>query len=88
MRRTSRPVWIATQGYRTFTLLPVVTWYAKGREFRGRTDNYTLALYRGKGFVLDKKFLDAKLWHELEYGVTCPVVTVELSQTSRNTPKA
>ena len=55
------------QGYRTSTLPPIVMWYAKGREFRGRTDNYTLDLYRGKGFVLDKKFLDPILWDALEY---------------------
>ena len=29
-----------------------------GREFTGRTDNYTLNLYWDKGYVLDKRFLD------------------------------
>ena len=32
------------------------------REFTGRTDNYTLDLYRGKGYVLDRRFLDPMLW--------------------------
>ena len=36
--------------------------YSKGSEFKGRTDNYTLDLYRGKGFVLYKKFLDPSMW--------------------------
>jgi hypothetical protein len=64
------------------TIPPVVTWYlidknsGKQRELRGRTDDYTLNLYRGKGFVLDKKYLDPQLWNQLEYEVKPPTVTV------------
>ena len=69
MGRTRKTDWLMAQGYRTSTLPPVVTWYTKdGRELRGRTDDYTLGLYRAKGFVLDRKYLDSQLWNELEYG--------------------
>jgi len=62
------------------------TWlYSKGSEFKGRTDNYTLDLYRGKGYVLDKKYLDPQLWHELEYGIPSPRMTVEPPQPPRST---
>ena len=57
-----RDVWLFVQGYHGSSLPPRVTWYAPGREFIGRTDNYTLDLYRGKGYVLDKRFLDPMLW--------------------------
>jgi hypothetical protein len=57
-----RDVWIFMQGYHTSSLPPRVTWYAPGREFTGRTDNYTLELYRGKGYVLDRRFLDPMTW--------------------------
>ncbi|MQF49066.1 hypothetical protein FIM08_04125 [SAR202 cluster bacterium AC-647-N09_OGT_505m] len=60
--RMPRDVWIFMQGYHTSSLPPRVTWYAPGREFIGRTDNYTMDLYRGKGYVLDKRFLDPMLW--------------------------
>ena len=54
MERTRTPHWLMAQGYRLSTIPPVVTWYATDkntgmeRELRGRTDDYTLALYRGK----------------------------------------
>ena len=73
--------WLLMQGYRTVSLPPIITWYAKGREFKGRTDNYTLDLYRGKGFVLDKKFLDPSLWNALEYGQH--QTTLEAAQPQR-----
>ncbi len=60
--RMPRDVWIFMQGYHTSSLPPRVTWYSVDREFIGRTDNYTLDLYRGKGYVLDKRFLDPRLW--------------------------
>ena len=60
--RIPRDVWIFMQGYHTSSLPPRVTWYAPGREFTGRTDNYTLDLYRGKGYVLDKRFLAPTIW--------------------------
>ena len=44
---------------------------------KGRTDDYTLNLYRGKGFVLDRKYLDPQLWHELEYSLIRPRITIE-----------
>jgi hypothetical protein len=76
MERTQKHDWLIAQGYRTSTLPPVVTWYTKDRELKGRTDDYTLGLYRSKGFVLDRKCLDPHLWHELEYGVNRSVVAV------------
>jgi hypothetical protein len=66
---------------------PFVTWYAPGRELRGRTDDYTLTLYRSKGFVLDRKFLDPQLWHELECGIPSPRMTAEPPQPSGSTPR-
>ena len=63
--RIHRDIWIFMQGYHSSSLPPRVTWYAPGREFTGRTDNYTLDLYRGKGYVLDKRFLDPMLWDSL-----------------------
>ena len=64
-----------------------MTWYTKDRELKGRTDDYTLGLYRSKGFVLDRKYLDPQLWHELEYGVKRPTVTVEPPEHSGATPR-
>ena len=55
-------VWLFMQGYHTSSLPPRVTWYSVDREFIGRTDNYTLELYRGKGYVLDRRFLDPMTW--------------------------
>ena len=92
MERTSKTDWLIAQGYRPSTIPPVVTWYVtdkntgRERELRGRTDDYTLALYRGKGFVLDRKFLDSQLWHELEYGTKRPSMTVEPPRPPTNTP--
>ena len=88
MEKTRKTDWLIAQGYRPSTLPPTVTWYAPGREFRGRTDDYTLNLYRGKGFVLDRKYLDPQLWHEMEYGITHPRMTVEPPQPSGRTPQA
>ena len=51
-------VWLFMQGDHANSLPPRVTWYPHDREFIGRTDHYTLNLYRGKGYVLDKTFLD------------------------------
>ena len=60
--RMPRDVWIFMQGYHSSSLPPRVTWYSLDREFIGRTDNYTLDLYRGKGYVLDRRFLDPMTW--------------------------
>ena len=87
MERTRKPHWLIAQGYRLSTISPVVTWYAPGRELRGRTDDYTLNLYRGKGFVLDRKFLDPQLWHELEYGTNGARMTVEPPLPPTTTPR-
>jgi len=87
MDRTRKTDWLIAQGYRLSTLPPIVTWYTKDRELKGRTDDYTLGLYRSKGFVLDRKFLDSQLWHELEYGVKRPAVTVEPPEHSGTTPR-
>ena len=77
MEKTRKHDWLIAQGYRPSTLRPFVTWYAKDREFKGRTDDYTLNLYRSKGFVLDRKFLDPGLWQELEYGKAHTPITIE-----------
>ena len=93
MERTRKTHWLITQGYRLSTIPPVVTWYAtdkntgRERELQGRTDDYTLTLYRGKGFVLDREFLDPQLWHELEYGTNGARMTVEPPLPPRTTPK-
>jgi hypothetical protein len=87
MERTRKVDWLIAQGYRSSTLPPIVTWYRKdGSELRGRTDDYTLGLYRSKGFVLDRKYLDPQLWHELEYGIPRPSKPVEPHQPSGRTP--
>ena len=83
MERTRKTHWLLAQGYRLSTIPPVVTWYVtdkntgRERELKGRTDDYTLNLYRGKGFVLDRKFLDPHLWYELEYVLESPRMAVE-----------
>jgi len=93
MDRTSKTEWLLAQGYRTTTIPPIVTWYLIDkntgieRELRGRTDDYTLNLYRDKGFVLDRKYLDPQLWNELEYGVKRPVVIVVPPEHSGTTPR-
>jgi hypothetical protein len=93
--RLPRDVWIFMQGYHSSSLPPRVTWYAPGREFTGRTDNYTLDLYRGKGYVLDKRFLDPRLWDSRVnhiHGASrtpskpCSVV-IKSPQPSRETPR-
>jgi len=55
-------VWLFMQGYHASFLPTRVTWYSLDREFSGRTDNYTLTLYRGMGYVLDRRFLDPMTW--------------------------
>ena len=87
MQRTGKTQWLIAQGYRPSTIPPVVTWYTKDRELRGRTDDYTLNLYRSKGFVLDKKYLDPQAWHELEYGVKRSVINVTPLESSGTTSR-
>ncbi|MCL0044113.1 hypothetical protein M1N24_01100 [Dehalococcoidia bacterium] len=93
MEKTRKTNWLIAQGYRLSTIPSVVTWYAidkntgRERELQGRTDDYTLNLYRSKGFVLDKKFLDPQLWHELEYVLPRPTMTVEPPQLLGKTPR-
>jgi len=85
--------WLMAQGYRLSKLPPVVTWYAidkstgMEREFRGRTDDYTLNLNRAKGFVLARKYLDPQLWHELEYVLPSPTLAVKPSLPVGKTPR-
>ena len=67
MSRTPKAIWLHMQGYHASGLPPRVTWYTPDRELQGRTDDYTLELYRKKGFVLSKRFLDPELWKGLEY---------------------
>ena len=93
MQKTRKTEWLIAQGYRPSSLPPIVTWYAidkndgRERELRGRTDDYTLNLYRAKGFVLNRKYLDPQLWDELEYGVTRPAVPIEPPEPSGMTPR-
>jgi len=71
------------QGYKWHSLPVRVKWYAyEGREVMGQTDNYTVDLYRGKGFVLDANFLDPDKWQYLEY-VIDEVKTAELPDIAR-----
>ena len=71
MEKTRTTHWLMAQGYRPSKLPPVVTWYVidkstgMEREFKGRTDDYTLDLNQSKGFVLDRKYLDPQLWFAL-----------------------
>jgi len=71
------------QGYRLSRLPSKLTWYwvdknsGQVNELRIVANDYTLNLYRGKGYVLNPKFLDPQAWHELEYGVKLPVVDVQ-----------
>ena len=55
-------VWLFMQGYHASSLPSRVTWYSLDREFTGRTDHYTLDLYRSKGYVLDRRFFDPSMW--------------------------
>ena len=81
------------QGYRMSALPFKVTWYwidkndGQERELRTRTDDYNLDLYRRKGYVLDRKYLDPQAWHELEYGVKLPVLTVARPKHSGTIPR-
>ena len=71
------------QGYRLSSLPSKLTWYTidkdsgKEREFVSQTNDYNLNLYRGKGYVLDRKYLNPEAWHELEYGVKLPEVDAQ-----------
>jgi|GEM_PF-2054250 hypothetical protein len=56
--RIPRDVWIFMQEYHRRFITPMVTWYSMNRECTGRTDNYTLDMYRGNRYVLDKSSLD------------------------------
>ena len=93
MEKTRKTDWLIAQGYRMSSLPLFVTWYSidkndgKEREFRIRANDYNLDLYRRKGFVLDRKYLDPQLWHELEYGVKRSVVTVAPPEGSGTTPR-
>ena len=87
MERTRKVDWLIAQGYRSSTLPPIVTWYRKdGTELRGRTDDYTLNLYRSKGYVLHRRFLDVQLWNELEYRGNRAGRVVAPTVDSRTTP--
>ena len=91
--KTRKTDWLMAQGYRMSALPFKVTWYwidkndGQERELRTRTDDYNLDLYRRKGYVLDRKYLDPKAWHELEYGVTVPVATVAEPKHSGPIPR-
>ena len=93
MEKTRKTDWLIAQGYRMSSLPLFVTWYSidkndgKEREFRIRANDYNLDLYRRKGFVLDRKYLDPQAWHELEYGVKLPVLTVARPKHSGTIPR-
>jgi len=71
-------VWLFMQGYHVHSLPPKVTWYTPDREFSGRTDTYTLGLYRGKGYVLDRRFFDPSIWdNEITHDHARSKVTVK-----------
>ena len=81
MEKRPRAVWLFMQGYHHSSLPPMVTWYRKGKSFRAMSDDYTLGLYRSKGYVLDERFLDPVLWENLEY--TQDKLTVTTKQPRR-----
>jgi hypothetical protein len=92
MDKTRKAHWLLAQGYRMSSLPLKVTWYTidknsgQEREFISRSDDCNLELYRRKGYVLDRKFLDPQAWHELEYGVKLPTVTVVPPKHPGRTP--
>ena len=93
MEKTRKTDWLLTQGYIMSSLPFKVTWHlidknsGKECEFRSRTDDYNLDLYRRKGYVLDRKYLDPQAWHELECGVKLPVATVKPPKHSGTIPR-
>jgi len=70
-----------------------VTWFAidkvsgKQRGFITQVNDYNLNLYRGKGYVLNPKFLDPQAWNELEYGVKLPVLAVQEPKQTGTIPR-
>ena len=71
-------VWLFMQGYHVHSLSPKVTWYTPDREFSGRSDTYTLGLYRGRGYVLDRRFFDSAMWdNEITHDHAGSKVTVK-----------
>ena len=92
-RQRKKTDWLLAQGYRMSSLPFKVTWYwidkndGKERELITRTDDYNLDLYRRKGFVLDRKYLNPHAWHELEYGVRLPVVAVQEPKAPATIPR-
>jgi hypothetical protein len=93
MEKRRKTHWLEAQGHRFSKLPPVVTWYVidkntgMEREFKKRTDDYTLNLNRSKGFVLARKYLEPQLWFEMEYVLPSPSMTVEPSLPVGKTPR-
>ena len=80
MEKRPRPIWLFMQGYHASSLPPMVIWYGKGKSFRAMADDYTIGLYRNKGYVLDERFLDPSLWENLEYSTDKRAAVVEEPQ--------
>lgn len=82
------------QGYRMSRLPFKLTWYwvdknsGQEREVIRQANDYNLDLYRRKGYVLDRKYLNPQAWHELEYGVKLPVVDVQKPKQPATIPTA
>jgi len=75
---TPESVWLFMHGYHVHSLQSKVTWYTPDREFSGRTDTYTLSLYRGRGYVLDRRFFDSSMWdNEITHDHAGSKVTVK-----------
>mgnify|MGYP004455811099 FL=1 len=89
MEKRPRSSWLSLQGYNERTLPLKAQWYGKrGNAFMGRTDDYSLPLYREKGYVLDKQYLEPEMWQFLEYrqdGITIdpPTFRIRPSQLVR-----
>ena len=67
--RTNVGVWLAMQGYNRHELPRTGMWYTPdGRQFEGKLDQRTIALYRSKKYVLTKKYTHFIAWYALEYG--------------------
>ena len=92
MEKTRKNNWLMLQGYRMSRLPFKLTWYwvdknsGQEREVRIVANDYNLDLYRRKGYVLDRKYLNPQAWHELEYGVKLPVVDVGPPKHPGRTP--
>ena len=93
MEKTRKTDWLMAQGFRLSRLPSKLTWFTidkvsgQEREFITQVNNYNLNLYRGKGCVLDRKYLNPEAWHELEYGGKPPVMGTQKPKPPATVPR-